>query len=106
MRKDASVMTFESYLQRIMSLCNYGASAKKPKMTEIVSFPYGHPKLTDIQKEKNKFKEKFKKNIKQLKFDTLKNEAKAVSGCERMRILRSILSQAYITSLILKKKTK
>ena len=31
MRKDASVMTFESYLQRIMSLCNYDASAKKPK---------------------------------------------------------------------------
>ena len=72
--------------------------------TEIVSFPYGHPKLTDIQKEKNKFKEKFKKIIKQLKFDMLKREAKAVSSSERMHILRSILSQAYITSLILKKR--
>ena len=59
----------------------------------ITSLPYGHFLLADLRQQKKEHKE-IHKQIKSIKYDLLKEEHKACSKCERIRILRSILNQS------------
>ena len=61
----------------------------------IVSFPFGHPYLEEIRKCKKDVKDKMQKVIKENQFEMLRNETKAVTVWERLRILKSILLQPF-----------
>ena len=58
----------------------------------VTSLPYGHFLLTSIKEEKKKYKQIHKK-IMQIKDDLLRQEFRACSKCERVRIFQSILAQ-------------
>ena len=60
----------------------------------ITSFPYGHPLLELLREKKKTFKE-IQKHIHENKFDFLKDESAVIGKCERIHILRSILSQPF-----------
>ena len=59
----------------------------------ITTLPYGHFLLAELREKKKQYKEIHKK-INKIKYDLLRDESKAYSKCERIRILRSILSQS------------
>ena len=58
----------------------------------VTSLPYGHFLLTSRREEKNKY-EQIHTKIMHIKHDLLRQEFRACSKCERIRILRSILAQ-------------
>ena len=58
----------------------------------ITSLPYGHFLLSEIRDEKKQYKQIHKK-IMQIKDNLMRQEHKACSKCERIRVLRSILAQ-------------
>ena len=68
-------------------------NSKRYYLTDrVVSLPYGHFLLASIREEKKKYKQILQK-IMQIKGDLLRQEVRASSKCERIRIFRSILAQ-------------
>ena len=59
----------------------------------ITSLPYGHFLLAELRDKKKEYKEIHKK-IDKIKYDLLREECKACTKCERIRILRWILAQS------------
>ena len=59
----------------------------------ITSLPCGHFLLSELRDKKREFKEIHQK-IDKIKYDLLRQECKACTICERIRILRSILAQS------------
>ena len=59
----------------------------------VTSLPYGHFLLAEISEHKKQYKKRHK-DIMKIKDYFMREEHKACSKCERIRILRSILSQA------------
>ena len=59
----------------------------------VISLHYGHFLLAEIREEKKQYK-KIDKEIMQIKDKLMREEHKACPKCERLRVLRSILSQS------------
>ena len=57
----------------------------------IVSFPFGHPFLSEIRDYKSKTEGKMEKIILEEEFEMLKIEVDAISKNESLRLLRSII---------------
>ena len=66
----------------------------------IVCLPFGHYQLNDVRKQKEKYRPEIQYKINKGKCDFLTEEAKAVCKCERLRILRSRLSQPSLYYLL------
>ena len=60
----------------------------------IVLLPFGHALLKILRKDKEKYRSNIHNKIHKKKLEFLSEESKAARKCERLRILRSIYSQA------------
>ena len=65
----------------------------------IVLLPFQHALLKILRKEKEKCRSNIHNKIQKKMFEFLSEESKAVRNCERLRILRSIYSQALLLYL-------
>ena len=66
----------------------------------IVSLPFGHFFLNKVKEQKEKYKTEIQHQIHNKKYDFLKEEAAAVSQCERLRVLGSIFGQPALLYLL------
>ena len=60
-----------------------------------MSFPYVHSLLLVLRQEKKEYEETIHKIVTDIKFDMLKKEGVIVSQCERLCILRAIISESF-----------
>ena len=66
----------------------------------IALLPFGHALLKILRKDKEKYRSNIHNKIHKKKLEFLSEESKAARKCERLRILRSIYSQAPLLYLL------
>ena len=70
-----------------------GLNDKRYYLTDgVTSLPYGHFLLAELDEKKNY--EKIQNVLFKIKDELIRDECKAIKTCERIRVLRTILSQA------------